>query len=62
MFKMFLKILKKIIVSILFIYAFNRMAVSLNLFIPMNVFTVLLVTLCGVPSIIMLVLYFSIFI
>jgi len=58
MFKKIFTVLKKIILAILFIYAFNRMAISLNLFIPINVFTVLLVTLCGVPSIIMLVMYF----
>ena len=61
MLKKMLMALKKIIVAVLLIYAFNRIAVSLNLFIPINVFTVLLVTFCGIPSIIMLVMYLVMF-
>ena len=54
--------LKKIILAVLFIYVYNKLALPLNVFIPMNIFTVFLVALCGVPSILMLVLYFLIFI
>ncbi len=56
------KAIKKIILAVLFIYAYNKLALPLNVFIPMNMFTVFLVALCGVPSILMLVLYFLIFI
>ena len=56
------KVIKKIILAVLFIYAYNKLALPLNVFIPMNMFTVFLVALCGVPSILMLVLYFLIFI
>lgn len=61
MIKKIFMVLKKIIVAVLLIYAFNNMAVSLNLFIPMNIFTILLVTICGIPSIIMLVMYLVMF-
>ncbi len=54
--KLFL-IAKKFIFGVLFIYAFNKMALPLNLIIPINVFTVLLVTICGIPSIFMLILF-----
>ena len=54
--------LKKIILAVLFIYFYNKLALPLNVFIPMNIFTVFLVALCGVPSILMLVLYCLIFI
>ena len=57
MIKKIFMLLKKVILAVFFIYAFNNMAVSLNLFIPMNIFTIVLVTFCGVPSIIMLILY-----
>ena len=56
------KAIKKIILAVLFIYAYNKLALPLNVFIPMNMFTVFLVALCGVPSILMFVLYFLIFI
>ena len=61
MFKKIFLVLKKIIVAILVIYAFNNMAVSLNLFIPMNIFTILLVSICGIPSVIMLAMYLVMF-
>ena len=50
-------LVKKIIVAVLLIYAYNKMALPLNVLIPMNIFTILLVTFCGVPSILMLVLF-----
>ena len=57
MIKKFFVLIKKFIVSVLLIYAYNKIALPSNLFIPMNIITVLLVTFCGIPSIIMLVLF-----
>lgn len=57
MLKRVFNIIKKFIVAVLLIYTYNKMALPLDLFIPMNIFTVLLVTFCGIPSIIMLVLF-----
>lgn len=50
-------IIKKFIVAVLLIYAYNKMTLPLDLFIPMNIFTILLVTFCGIPSIFMLILF-----
>ena len=52
-----LNFLKKIIVSVLIIYAYNKLAIPLDVIIPMNVITILMVFFCGIPSIIMLVLF-----
>lgn len=50
-------IIKKIIMAVLFIYAYNKLALPLNIIIPMNVITVIMVAACGIPSILMLVLF-----
>lgn len=57
MIKKIFNIIKKFIVAVLLIYAYNKMTLPLDLFIPMNIFTILLVTFCGIPSIIMLILF-----
>lgn len=57
MFKKIFNLLKRFIFGVLFIYAFNEMSLPLNVIIPINVFTVILVSLCGIPSILMLVLF-----
>lgn len=59
--KVFL-LIKKVILSVLLIYAFNKMSISMGLFIPMNFFTIFLVLFGGIPSIIMLALYSVLFI
>lgn len=60
MFKKLIAIGKKIIFAFLFIYAFNKLAVSINIMIPLNFITVGLVSVLGVPALFMLVL-FSVF-
>lgn len=57
MFKKTFNIIKKIIVAVLFIYGYNKLALPLNVIIPINVITVLMVALCGIPSILMLILF-----
>ena len=57
MFNKIFDVFKKFILAVLLIYAYNKMALPLNIFIPMNVFTILMVTFFGIPSIIMLVLF-----
>lgn len=57
MLKTIFNIIKKIIMAVLFIYAYNKLALPLNVIIPMNVITVCLVAICGIPSILMLVLF-----
>lgn len=62
MLKKVFELIKKIILAVLFIYAYNKLALPLNVFVPMNIFTVILVAICGIPSILILVLYSVIFI
>ena len=57
MIKIIYNVLKKIIVSVLFIYAYNKLALPLNIIIPINIITVLFVSVCGIPSILMLILF-----
>lgn len=57
MFNKIFNIIKKLVVSVLFIYAYNKLALPLNIIIPINVVTVSLVALCGMPSIFMLILF-----
>jgi len=51
------KIIKRIIFAVLLIYAYNKLALPLNLIIPLNLLTIGLVGLFGIPSILMLVLF-----
>ena len=46
------------VVAVLLIYGYNKLALPLDIVIPMNIFTILLVTLFGIPSILMLILFF----
>lgn len=50
-------LLKKVIISMIMIYSFDVFAVSLNLSIPINLITVLLVSLFEVPALMCLVLF-----
>ena len=61
MLKKVLSFFKKIIMAVMFIYAYNKMALPFDVLIPINCITVLLVTIFGIPSILMLVLYSIIF-
>lgn len=57
MLKKIFGVIKRVVMAVLFIYAYNKFALPLNVIIPINVITVLLVSLCGIPSILMLVLF-----
>ena len=50
-------ILKKFILAVLFIYTYNKLTLPLNIYIPINIFTVLFVGICGIPSILSLILF-----
>ena len=43
--------------SVLLIYCYNRFAFPLDIIIPINIITVGIVTLCGIPAILMLMLF-----
>ena len=59
MFKKIFDIVKKIILAVLLIYAYNKLALPLNVIIPINIITVLFVYVCGIPSLLCLVLFFN---
>ena len=45
MFKFLIKILKKVVISIMFLYGYNLIMQSFNLNIPINIITVLILIL-----------------
>lgn len=55
MLKRILKLLKKIIVSAFILYSYNLIATSLNLIIPINVATISILTIFGIPSLFALI-------
>ncbi len=52
-----INILKRIILSAFLLYGYNLIAVNFNMIIPINGYTVGLVTLLGYPSILALLLF-----
>ena len=42
MFKKIFNIIKKMVVAVLLIYGYNKLALPLDIVIPMNIFTILL--------------------
>jgi len=62
MFKKLFNLIKKIVFSVFLIYGFNLIAEPLNLIIPINIITVGLITILGVPALLSLILvYFIVF-
>ena len=53
----FFKIIKRFVLAAVLIYSFDVFGVSLNLSIPINYFTILLVGLFDFPAIICLILF-----
>ena len=62
MLKKIIGIVRKIIFGFLFIYAFNKLAVPLNILIPMNFITVGLISMLGIPAVLMLVMFLFIYV
>lgn len=60
MFKRFLNLIKKVVFSFLLLYGLNILINSFNVVIPMNVFTLGIVTFLGVPGLVSLVAMFFI--
>ena len=62
MFKKLFNLLKKIVFSVFLIYGFNLIASPLNLIIPINIITVGLITVLGLPALLSLIaVYFIVF-
>ena len=50
-------ILKKIIFSAFLLYGYNLIAVNFNMIIPINIYTIGLVSVLGIPSVLALILF-----
>ena len=62
MLKKLFAIIKKIVFSVFLIYGFNLIASPLDLIIPINIITVVLITILGLPALLSLILiYFIVF-
>ena len=61
MLKFIFNVVKKLILGLLLLYAYNMIVYPLNATIPMNIFTIVFVTILGFPGMLGLCL-FSLFI
>ena len=57
MIKKILYLVKNLILGVLFLYTFDIIISPLNVIIPINIFTIVFVTLFGLPAIIGLCLF-----
>lgn len=57
MIKKLFKVIKNVIMAAVLLYAYNRFAISFNAIIPINVISVGLVSLLGIPAMIGLILF-----
>ena len=58
MLKKIFKIIKKIIMASILIFAYNKISLSLNATIPFNFVTILSVKFFGIPAIFYLVIFY----
>lgn len=50
-----LKIVRNVILAFCFIYGFDLIATGMNIFIPINIFTIIVVTFLGIPGLLALI-------
>ena len=53
--KVILKILKNVILAFCFIYGFDLIATGMNIFIPINIITIAIVAILGLPGLLSLI-------
>ena len=53
-----IKLVKKFILSVFFIYGYNMLAQPLGIIIPLNIFTILYVMMFGVLGLVSLIIIF----
>ena len=59
--KKLLYIMKRIIFSIILLYTYNLIGISINLIIPINIVTILIVSLFDIPGFLLLLLILKIY-
>lgn len=52
-----MKFIKRLILSFVLLYTYNLLAIYVNLVIPINIITLAMVTLLGIPGFVILVIY-----
>lgn len=55
MLKKIFKFIKKIILSIFVLYGYNLISQSLGMIVPINIYTVLLLSILGIPALFALI-------
>lgn len=55
--KFIFRILRRIILRTFLLYGYNLIAVNFNMIIPINIYTIVFVTVLGIPSILALLLF-----
>lgn len=55
MIKFILKIIKKIIISSFLLYGYNLLVQPIGLIIPINIFTIGVISILGIPSLLCLI-------
>lgn len=60
MFEIIKKIIKKVIFAFVVLYGLNVIISSINIFIPINIFTLSIVAILGVPGLLSLISIFFI--
>lgn len=55
MLKKILKFMKRIILSIFVLYGYNLISQSLGMIIPINIYTILLLSILGIPALFALI-------
>lgn len=58
MLKKIIKLIKKVVMAAILIFAYNKVSLSLNATIPINFGTIFFVTIFGIPAIFFLVIFY----
>lgn len=58
MLKKIFSLLKKIVISAFILYGYNLIAAPLNIMIPINIITIALISVLGLPALFSLILIF----
>ncbi len=54
--KKIINFLKRFVLSFLIIYGYNLIAINFNMIIPINILNILIITIFGAPSLVVLIL------
>ena len=59
--KKIMEIVKRVVLSFIVLYGYNLIAVNFNLVLPINIFTIGIITVLGLPSLLALI-FFKLFV